>query len=313
MGGVDESAGRPHRIEWASDVRLPGLVGSMINQYGFEIGVLGEGFPFVRVGKYGPPIVVLPGLSLDYRPPSWLVMSSYALGFHRLSSARTVYVVQRRKGLPAATSLRDLADEYAELIRREWGQADLMGFFSGGAIAQHVALDHPESVQSLILLISGAKLGLTGRDTCLRWLGLVQAGQWAQLREELLRSACDGDVSGRRTEASSRPPGEARPADPVDAQDFVTVLTALLSEDTSLRLPFLSTPTLIIGGDRDSFYPAGALREMAGAIPQATLLIRSERDHGFAKQRAGELQDDVINFLLRRTRRSNHPTLRNRP
>ena len=285
----------------------------MISQYGFEIGVLGEGYPFVRVGKYRPPIVVLPGLTLDYRPPSWLVMSSYALGFHRLSSARTVYVVQRRRGLPAATSLRDLADEYAELIRQEWGQADLMGFSSGGAIAQHVALDHPESVQSLILVISGAKLGSAGRDTCLRWLGLVQAGQWAQLREELFRSAFDGDLSGRLTKAYSRLPGEARPPEPIDAQDFVTILTALVSEDTSLRLPSLATPTLIIGGGQDPFYPEGALREMAGAIPRATLLMPSEREHGLTKQHAGELQDDVINFLLRRTRRSDHPTLRNRP
>ena len=74
----------------------------MINQYGFEIGVLGGQHPFVRVGKFRPPIVVLPGLTLDYRPPSWWVMSSYALGFHRLSTARTVYVVQRRRGLGSA-------------------------------------------------------------------------------------------------------------------------------------------------------------------------------------------------------------------
>ena len=65
-------------------------------------------------------------------------------------------------------------------------------------------------------------------------------------------------------------------------------------------------------GAKDSSTRRGALREMAGAIPQATLLMRSEQ-HGFAKQHAGELQDDVIDFLLRPTSRSNHPTLRNRP
>ena len=83
-----------------------------------------------------------------------------------------------------------------------------------------------------------------------------------------------------------------------------------MSEDTSLRLPYLSTRTLIIGGGQDPFYPEAALREMAGAIPRATLLMRSEREHGFAKQHAGELQDDVIDFLLHQT--SDHP-LRNRP
>ena len=78
----------------------------MIHQYGFEIGVLGGRHPFVRVGKHRPPIVVLPGLSLDYRPPSWWAMSPYALGFHGLSTARTVYVLQRRRGLGPDTTLR---------------------------------------------------------------------------------------------------------------------------------------------------------------------------------------------------------------
>ena len=78
----------------------------MIDQYAFEIGMLGEDHPFVRVGKHRPPIVVLPGLTLDYRPPSWWVMSSSVLGFQRLSTARTVYVLQRRRGLGAGTTLQ---------------------------------------------------------------------------------------------------------------------------------------------------------------------------------------------------------------
>ena len=281
----------------------------MINQYGFEIGVLGGQHPFVRVGKFRPPIVVLPGLTLDYRPPSWWVMSSYALGFHRLSTARTVYVVQRRRGLGSTTTLRDLADEYATLIRQEWGRADVMGLSCGGAIAQHIGLDHPESVESLILVMSGAKLGLAGRDLGLRWLGLAQTGEWALLREELLRSALDGDTSERLTRAYRLLPGEGRPPDPVDAQDFVTILSSLLSQDTSLRLPGLSTRTLIVGSGQDPFYPDAALRDLAGAVPRSTLVIHPQDQRGFAKQHALELQDDVLDFLLHRPRMSGQPGL----
>src|SRR5918998_1747430 len=279
----------------------------MINQYGFEIGVLGGRHPFVRVGKYRPPLVVLPGLTLDHRPPSWWVMSSYALGFHWLSTARTVYVVQRRRGLPPNTTLRDLADEYAALIRQEWGHADVMGLACGGAIAQHLALDHPESVESLILVMSGPKLGPAGRDLGLRWLGLAQTGAWALLREELLRAALDGDTSERLARAYRLLPGEGRPPDPVDAQDFVTVLSSLLNQDTSLRLPGLSPRTLIVGSGQDPFYPEAALRDLAGAIPHSTLIIHSQDQRGFAKQHALELQDDVLDFLLDRPRTSEPP------
>jgi pimeloyl-ACP methyl ester carboxylesterase len=285
----------------------------MINQYGFEIGVLGGRHPFVRVGKYRPPIVVLPGLTLDYRPPSWWVMSSYALGFHRLSTARTVYIVQRRRGLSPDTTLRDLADEYAALIRHEWGKADLMGLSSGGAIAQHIGLDHPESVHSLILVMSGAKLAAGGRDIGLRWLGLAQTGAWALLREELLRSALDGDTSERLARAYRLVPGEGRPPDPVDAQDFVTILSSLLNQDTSLRLPGLSLRTLVVGSGQDLFYPETALRDLAGAIPRSTLIIHPEGQSGFAKQHALELQDNVLGFLLGRTHAHEQPCISDVP
>jgi pimeloyl-ACP methyl ester carboxylesterase len=273
---------------------------SMINQYGFEIGVMGGRHPFVRVGKHRPPLVVLPGLTLDYRPPSWWVMSSDAPGFHRLSTARTVYVVQRRRGLRPDTTLRDLADEYGALIRQEWGRVDLMGLSCGGAIAQHIALNHPESVESLVLVMSGAKLGAAGRDLGLRWLGLAQTGQWAVLREELFRSALDGHTPQGFAPAYRVLAGEGGP-DPVDAQDFVTVLSSLLTQDTSLQLPGLSLRTLVVGGGEDRFYPEAALRDLAGAIPRSTLIIRPEGQAESGRRQARELQDDVLDFLRGRT------------
>ena len=88
-------------------------------------------------------------------------MSSYALGFHRLSTARTVYVVQRRRGLA-----RHHTSGPGRRVRRPdragMGPGRLMGLSCGGAIAQHIGLDHPESVESLILVMSGAKLGTGG-------------------------------------------------------------------------------------------------------------------------------------------------------
>lgn len=280
----------------------------MIHQYGFEIGVLGGTHPCVRVGKHHPPVVVLPGLELDYRPPSWWVMSSAALGYQRLATARTVFVVQRRRGLRPGTTLRDLADEYAALIREEWGQADLVGHAAGGAVAQHIGLDHPEAVGSLVLVRSGAKLGPAGRDLGLRWLGLVQTGEWSLLREELLRSGLDRDPTLRVAKGYRGPAEEGRPPDPVDTRDFATILSSLLTEDTSSRLPGLSLRTLVLGSGRDLFYPESALRGLAGAIPRSTLVIHPEGRSGSTGQHPPDLHDSVLDFLLGRTPARERPS-----
>lgn len=272
----------------------------MINQYGFEIGVMAGRHPFVRIGKQRAPIVVLPGLELDHRPPSWWVMSSSALGYHRLAAIRTVFVVLRRRGLRPDTTLQDLANEFAALIRDEWGQADVLGHSCGGVIAQHIGLNHPEAVGSLILAQSGARLGTAGRDLGLRWLGLAQTGEWSLLREELLRSGLDGDPSLRVARAYRVPAEEGRAPDPVDTRDFVTILSSLLTEDTSSRLPGLSMRTLVIGSGQDQLYPESALRDLAGAIPQSTLVIHPEV-RSRSTEHARDLQDDVLDFLLDRT------------
>jgi pimeloyl-ACP methyl ester carboxylesterase len=64
-----------------------------------------------------------------------------------------------------------------------------MGLSTGGLIAQHIALDHPELVEGLVLVVSGAYLSRRGRDICLRWCELAQrqqcgscAGSWRPQR-----------------------------------------------------------------------------------------------------------------------------------
>ena len=116
----------------------------------------------------------------------------------------------------------------------------------------------------------------------------------------LVRSALDGDVSDRPLRVERLVSGEGRPPDPVDAQDFVTVLSSLLTQNTSLRLPGLSPRTLVVGSGQDLFYPEAALRDLAEAIPRSTLILLSEGRLGSPEQHARELQDNVLDFLLGR-------------
>ena len=73
----------------------------------------------------------------------------------------------------------------------------------------------------------------------------------------------------------------------------------------------LPTPSVPVDADLDHrrsgpVLPGGGAAGDGRRDPPATLLMRSEQ-HEFAKQHAGELQDDVIDFLLRPTSRSHLP------
>jgi len=69
------------------------------------------------------------------------------MGYGSLKDDYTVYVVLRKPGLPHGYTLKDMADDYAAMIREEFGgPIDVIGVSTGGSIVQHFAADHPDLV-----------------------------------------------------------------------------------------------------------------------------------------------------------------------
>jgi pimeloyl-ACP methyl ester carboxylesterase len=261
-----------------------------------ETGVLHDQFPYVRVGSGRQPLVVLPGLNLDNRTANGLVARSYGQGFRRLTAEHTLYIVQRPRGVSALADMRKIAAEYADLLSQELGQVRLMGLSTGGLIAQHIALDHPELVQRLVLVVSAARLSARGRDICRRWLDLAQHEQWRRLRGEMAAAAVDGAGTQRLARAFGSLFGGKAPT-PTAAADFVATVNFDLAHDTTDELSGLEMPAIVIGGADDPFFPEPLLRETAAAIPRAELRVYPHSGHGLPKRHGKQLQEHVLKFL----------------
>src|SRR4028118_1873883 len=93
---------------------------------------LGE-FPYVRLGDGPQNLVILPGITLENRPPNRFAAWTYRLGFGRLARDHTVYVINRRRGMPAGYTTQDMAADYARIIEGEPGPPHRSGLRPGGA------------------------------------------------------------------------------------------------------------------------------------------------------------------------------------
>jgi pimeloyl-ACP methyl ester carboxylesterase len=72
--------------------------------------------------------------------------------YNFLEGDYTVYSVLRKRGMPRGYSLKDMADDYAVMIRAEFGgPVDVLGISTGGSIVQHFAADHPDLVRRLVI------------------------------------------------------------------------------------------------------------------------------------------------------------------
>jgi pimeloyl-ACP methyl ester carboxylesterase len=256
-------------------------------------GVIGGGFPFVRFGAGPRTLVILPGLGLDNGVPGAMLARGYAYSFRRLAGDHTVHIVDRRPGLPPGASTSDIADAYAGLLRDEIGPARVMAMSTGGLVAQHLAADHPDVVEQLVLVSTGVRIDDAGRAICARWRDLATHGRWRRLRGDHATAAVDsGQWFARLAGALSG--GTPRP---VDAADFVTMVDAVLAHDARDRLGAITAPTIVIGGGRDPFFLASTLRETADAIPGAVLRLHEAAGHGLAKHHGGRLQEETLAFI----------------
>jgi pimeloyl-ACP methyl ester carboxylesterase len=262
-----------------------------------QTGTFLDDFSYVRLGSGTQNLVILPGTTLDNRPPTRFAAWAYRFGFGRFAEDHTVYVINRRRGMPTGYTTQDMAADYARIIEGELGPSHVMGFSTGGEIAQYVAIDHPEAVRSLALIVVASRLSDEGLRMCERWQTLTRENRWQELHADMAASTVTGETNQRLARAFMKVFGRFVLGAPDDPSDFLITLEADLGHDTTDRLPEISAPTLVVGGSEDPFYSESLLRETAAGIPDATLRVYEGVGHGVPKERKRQYESDVLAFL----------------
>jgi pimeloyl-ACP methyl ester carboxylesterase len=122
-------------------------------------GYSSNGLPYACIGNGERNLVIFGGLEFRHKPPSGIMLRMSTGYLRGLADSYKIYIVNRRPGLPPGYSLSDMSDDYAVMIKNELGGvADIIGVSTGGTIAQHFAIDHPDLVRRLVLAMTGFRL-----------------------------------------------------------------------------------------------------------------------------------------------------------
>lgn len=194
-------------------------------------------------------------------------------------------------GHPDGPVTCDSIDRYVESVHGFISRAGrpppaVAGHSMGGAIAISLALSHPEDVRALVLVDTGAKLGvlpetIEGLESSpLETVeSLITPMSFFSLDLETARAA--------RAALSLSNPGV-----------FLNDYAACRGFDRRAEVARLSVPTLIVCGDRDRMTPPKWSHFLHASIQGSSLYFISEAGHMTPLEKPGPLARLVQEFLL---------------
>lgn len=244
----------------------------------------------------GIPLVLLPRqrATMDDWDPRFidaLAMDHFVVRFDSpgigLSSGSTPFTI------------KDMARDVADFLEcSELGTVDLLGWSMGGAVAQQMALDYPQTVRRMIVAGSSPGRILEGPRQHPYVARLMAKPE--QDEEEVLfllyPDTYEAQSCGRSS--LSRIYARGNEISRVGALSYIAQVKAMAEWPGILhRARELHLPILVTAGALDIVTPAYRSFVLAQQVPDAKLIVYPASGHAFLFQKLGEFVDDVTRFL----------------
>jgi len=250
---------------------------------------------YYEVHGEGEPLLCVMGLGTDARAwipqiPHWSAERRVVV-FDNRDSGRSTYAEEPYEIADLARDTLALADELG------LESFDLVGMSMGGAVSQQLALQAPDRVRTLTLIVTYAGLGPYGEARAKALGDVVKRMNWEEQTDFLMMlTFSEGFFNDSerfqklRQIILSNP--NPQPADALDRQ-----LHASGRHEVRDRLGELKMPVHVIGAERDLMVPVWKSKEIAALIPDAKLTILDGAPHAVNIESADELSGLVLDFV----------------
>jgi pimeloyl-ACP methyl ester carboxylesterase len=194
-------------------------------------------------------------------------------------------------------SVPALADIAATVLGHyEIATSDVLGFSYGGAIAQQLAVQHPELVRRLVLVATTMGAGsVAGSPQATQELASPLRYYRTDLFEKSAASVYGGRV-GRDAQVRSEM-AKGRSAHPPSQYGYALQLMGGWGWTSKRFAADIEQPTLIISGDDDPLVPVQNAHQLNELIPNSELQVIAGGGHLLLLDQASEIASIIDDFL----------------
>ena len=251
---------------------------------------------FFRFGRGKDPLVILPGLSVQ---SVMLFADAVAESYRSLADRYTVYVFDRRKELPAAYSVHDMARDTAQALSAlNLRRVSVFGASQGGMIAMVIAIEHPEIVEKLILGSTSAKVSGDRFQTIEHWIQLAKAGNAEELYLSFGKAIYPENVFEGSRDALLF---AAQTVTAEDLSRFVVLAEAVRGFDITDDLQKIACPVLILSSEDDRVLGAEAPKTIAKQLAGRHCELYMYKSFGHAAyDTAPDYKERILRFLMKK-------------
>ena len=248
---------------------------------------------YLRFGTGKKVLIMLPGLGDGLRSSYGLALPT-AILYRMYAKDYTVYMFSRKNHMDPGCTTADMALHVKQAMESMgMEKAHILGVSMGGMIAQHLAADYPEKVEKLILVVTAARPNPVLTESVTLWMEQAGAGDHTALMDSNLKRIYS---AGYYRKNKWMVPLLGVTTKPKSYDRFLVMAQACLDHDAFGKLPFITAPTLVMGGGMDETLGPEAASEIADAIPGAKKRIFPEWGHGLYEE-APEFHKEVLAFL----------------
>lgn len=250
---------------------------------------------YFQFGGGDRTLVILPGLSVQ---SVMRLAGSVERAYRPLANDFAIYVFDRRRNLPAAYSVYDMARDTAGAIRALGLQkASLLGASQGGMMAMAIAIEQPDLVEKLVLCSTSARVDEAGDRTIEKWVRLAKDRNATDLYlafgEAIYPRSTFEQLRALLIASAKRVTDE-------DLDRFIILAEGMKGFDVTDDLERISCPVFAVGSKDDRILGAEATMQIAERLDERegfSLHMYDGYGHA-AYDTAPDFKERVLNFLM---------------